>query len=72
MYAGARTASNKERIRAWLAENEVDGAMITAKIDGDGPRLVEGGAERLAIEAGQIDAIIDQACSSFRPSNPAF
>jgi hypothetical protein len=27
------------RIRAWLAENEVDGAMITAKIDGDGSQI---------------------------------
>jgi circadian clock protein KaiC len=31
------------RIRAWLAENEVDGAIITAKIDGDGSQIVNYG-----------------------------
>ncbi len=31
------------RIRAWLAENGVDGAIITAKIDGDGPQIVKYG-----------------------------
>jgi circadian clock protein KaiC len=31
------------RIRAWLAENEVDGALITAKIDGDGSQIAKYG-----------------------------
>jgi circadian clock protein KaiC len=31
------------RIRAWLAENEVDGAIITAKIDRDGSQLAHYG-----------------------------
>jgi circadian clock protein KaiC len=31
------------RIRAWLAENDVDAAIITAKIDGDGSQIVNYG-----------------------------
>src|SRR5580692_817501 len=31
------------RIRAWLEENEVDGAIITAKIDGDGSQIANYG-----------------------------
>jgi circadian clock protein KaiC len=31
------------RVRAWLAENEMDGAIITAKIDGDGSQTANYG-----------------------------